>query len=213
VNGTGEDVDLTARIVDVIFADDLVPGPFEQAGERIADHGATAMAHVHRAGRIGRNIFDIDHRTAAHGGTAIVPGKLADGAQFRRPCRRIDAQVDKARPGNLCRQHAGNLAQFTHQRIGQGARIGPGRLGQDHGSVGRQVTVRGVARRLNRDRGAVQPGGQGSCRFQRIQRGGDVAGKSSVESLGVGHENALGLGRTGRTTNAPLPPGRGRGKQ
>ena len=40
-----------AGIVDVVFAHHLVPGELEQRGERIADHRAAAMAHVHRPGR------------------------------------------------------------------------------------------------------------------------------------------------------------------
>ena len=45
----------------------------EQPGEAVADHRAAAMAHVHRPGRIGRDIFDVDGAALAHGGAAL-PG-------------------------------------------------------------------------------------------------------------------------------------------
>ena len=79
VDRAGEHIDLPAGIVDVIFADHLVPGPFEQAGQCIADHRAAAVAHVHRPGRIGRDIFDVDRAASACGRTAIVTGQRGYG--------------------------------------------------------------------------------------------------------------------------------------
>ena len=49
VQRAGEYVDLRAGIVDVIFPGHPVPGGLEQPRQRIADHRAAAMAHVHRA--------------------------------------------------------------------------------------------------------------------------------------------------------------------
>ena len=57
----GEHLHLPAGVVDVVFADHLVSGKFEQAGQRVAHHRAAAVAHMHRSGRIGRDIFDVDH--------------------------------------------------------------------------------------------------------------------------------------------------------
>jgi hypothetical protein len=55
-----EHVDLGTGIVDVIFARDVEARKLQQARQRIAKHGAAAMADMHRPGRIGRDVFDID---------------------------------------------------------------------------------------------------------------------------------------------------------
>ena len=77
VGGAGERIDLGAGVIDIIFARDVEAGEGEQTGERIAEHRAAAMADMHRTGRIGRDIFDVDDFA------------LADGApcHSRRPAR------------------------------------------------------------------------------------------------------------------------------
>ena len=57
--GQGE-IDLCAGIVDVVFLGHLIAGKAEQIGKRVANDGATAMADMHRASWVGRDIFDID---------------------------------------------------------------------------------------------------------------------------------------------------------
>ena len=86
VRGPREDIDLPARIVDVIFARHAIPRPFEQAAQRIAHHRTATMAHVHRAGRIGRNIFDIDRFAVAHGRATVGVAKVGNRQQFTTPC-------------------------------------------------------------------------------------------------------------------------------
>ena len=98
----GEDIDLPASIIDIIFADDLMPGKFEQAGQRIANHSAPAMAHMHRPGGIGGDIFDIDRLARAQIGTAIIRRLASQSPPIpssQTAC--IQPQIDKARPGNL----------------------------------------------------------------------------------------------------------------
>ena len=58
--GPREHVDLPAGIVDVILARHVEAGEREQVGQRIAEHRAAAMADVHRARRVGRDVFDVD---------------------------------------------------------------------------------------------------------------------------------------------------------
>ena len=40
-------------------------GEAKQIGQRVAEHRATAMADMHRPGRIGRDVFDVDGLVAA----------------------------------------------------------------------------------------------------------------------------------------------------
>ena len=60
VSRAREHVDLRAGIVDVVLARDLVAGELQQVRERIAEHRAAAMPDMHRPGRVGRDVFDID---------------------------------------------------------------------------------------------------------------------------------------------------------
>ena len=66
-----ERIDLGAGVVDVVFAVDGEPGLGQQRRQRVADHGAAAVADMQRPGRIGRDIFDIDPRAAAHRRIAV----------------------------------------------------------------------------------------------------------------------------------------------
>ena len=197
VGRTGEHVDLAAGIVDVVFADDLVPGRFEQARQRVADHRAAAVAHVHRPGRVGRDVFDVDRGPAALAGTAIGGAERRQRAQLGQPGGFRQPQVDEPRPGDLGARDFGQLRQFGGQRFGQLARVDPRRLAQHHRRVGRQVAVRGIARRLDRDRTASQTPGQRAGCLQRIERSVEMIGECGVESLGSGHGRAVS--RFGRT--------------
>ena len=80
-----EHVDLRAGVVDVIFARDVVAGKIKQAAQRIAEHRAAAMADMHRPGRIGRDVFDIDLGAVADRAFAVGRGLAQHGAQLVRP--------------------------------------------------------------------------------------------------------------------------------
>ena len=57
-------IDLPAGVVDVVLARHRKAGDRQQIGERVAEHRAAAMADVHRPGRIGRDVFDVDRLAA-----------------------------------------------------------------------------------------------------------------------------------------------------
>ncbi len=63
----------------------------------------------------------------------------------------------------------GSASSFGADQLGQRARIGPGALGQHHRRIGRQVAMRRIARRLDRDRLAVQAGGQLAASVKLIE--------------------------------------------
>ena len=93
VRRAGERIDLAAGVVDIIFLGDAEACRFEQPGQRIADHRAAAMAHVHRPGRIGRNIFDIDPLVGADRRQAIASPSArivaSSSRQLSSPSRRL----------------------------------------------------------------------------------------------------------------------------
>ena len=91
-----EHVDLRAGIVDVIFARDVVAGKIKQAAQRVAEHRAPAVADMHRSGRIGRDVFDIDLGAVADRAFAVGRSLAQHGAQFARPDLRLQGEIDEA---------------------------------------------------------------------------------------------------------------------
>ena len=177
----GEHVDLAARVVDIIFPDHLVPGEFEQGSERIAHHRAAAMAHMHRARRIGRDIFDVHGRARAHGGAAIFVAGIEDCHQLAAPGRVGERQVDEAGARDRDRGDFVQLLQLRADLLGQRTRIGARRLGEDHRGIGGQISMRGVARRLDGDRTSLQPRRQVTGEDERIQSEVQMRGEACVE--------------------------------
>ena len=190
-----EHVDLPAGIVDVIFAHDPVPRPFEQTAQRIAHHRAAAVAHVHRTGRIGGHIFDINRLPVTQRGTAIVVAQLGDRQQLAAPGVGRKAQVDEAGSGNIGSVDVGFALQMLDDLLRQRARIGLGRLGQHHRGIRRQVPVRGIARRLDRDIAAGRIGRQHALHLESVQNRVDPGGESRVKSVQISHGARLAYRR------------------
>ena len=88
VQRAGERLDLRAAVVDVILAGDREAGMRQDAGQRVAEHRAAAMADMQRAGRIGRAELDIDPaaaRRACCGRSRRRPRARSAPAAARRP--------------------------------------------------------------------------------------------------------------------------------
>ena len=106
-----EHVDLRACIVDVVFARDLVAGEGKQVCERVAEHRAAAVTDMHGAGRIGRDVFDVDLFAFADVAAAVVRARCENQAQFLDPDIRLQREIDEARarrcrPTPPCRRRA-----------------------------------------------------------------------------------------------------------
>jgi hypothetical protein len=133
VSGPGQRAHLCARIVDVEFLGDGKASLGQQIGQRVAHNGATAMADMHRAGGVGRDILDIDAHARPNGGGAIGLARPQHRRQYAAQHRRLEGDVDKTRPGGsgsgnarhgskgLCQflRDIGGLA-FCHTRQQQG---------------------------------------------------------------------------------------------
>src|SRR5205085_2874594 len=78
--GLRECFDLSASIVDVVFPRHLKAGRYQKIGEGIAKYRAAAMADMHRTGRVGGHVFDIDLCTVADGAVPILPSSMQNGA-------------------------------------------------------------------------------------------------------------------------------------
>ena len=113
------------------------------------------MAHMHGAGRVGRDIFDIDDAALAQCGSTIVRPAFGNQGKLCAPSIIGQAQIDKTRPCDINGRHILYRAQFCSQRLGQRARVHARRLRQHHGGIGRQIAMAGIARRLDRQIAAV----------------------------------------------------------
>ena len=104
--------DLRAGVVDIEFLGDLVARLRKQVGQRVADDGTAAMADMHRAGWICRDVFDVDADALAD---AVVTVGNAGAQHVRKPRtkhRWIKDQIDEARPGGACLRQAGRLRKI-----------------------------------------------------------------------------------------------------
>src|SRR3546814_3213389 len=73
-----------------------MPGIFEQRRKRIPDHRTAAMTDVHGAGRVRRDIFDIDPAPFPHGRAAIIAAFAMNQRKFVAPTVVGDPQVDRS---------------------------------------------------------------------------------------------------------------------
>ena len=67
------------------------------------------------------------------------------------PHRRLERQIDEARPGDLGLGHLGKLAELGRDLLGEFARLQAGVLGQHHRRIGGEIAVARLARRLDHD--------------------------------------------------------------
>ncbi len=153
-----ERVDLSAGVIYIIFLGDPEASSLQHPCKRVADNGAPAMAHVKRPGRVGRDIFDVDPLGAANVRLAVGFGPVEDGAQFVAPGIRREPEVDEPRSGDLDGSDSRESLQLGRDHFGEGSRVRLRLPGEHHGRIGCEVAMSGVARRLDRDRLAIDSG-------------------------------------------------------
>ena len=151
-----EGIDLSARIVDVIFAGDLEARLGQEQGQRIAIDRTPGMGDVQRPGRIGRDIFDIHPPPRPDGRGSVI---RAGGQHIGDPGLPIavgQAQVDESRSGDLHPGDIGQPAQPFGELVGEQPRRHVRGFGQHHGRIGRQIPMACLPRRLDGDPGGIE---------------------------------------------------------
>ena len=181
-------IDLRAGIVDVIFARHLEAGEGQQVGQRIAEHGAAAMADMHRPGRIGRDIFDIDRHAArryrslpycAPSCTALRSASIHAAG--------LSVRLMKPGPATSTLATRSSARSLSGDRFGKLARLAAGILGEHHGGIGRDVAMRRIARRLDRHARLIDAGRQHAGGNQRVVRAADAI-EHFGENVVCGHD-------------------------
>ena len=189
VRRPGEDVDLGAGVVDVIFARRRMAGEGQERGQRIAEHRPAGMPDMHGAGGIGGHVFHVDRRQTRFRATSVIRPRPERGREDAPEHLRLQGDVDEAGAGDLSRRDV----RIAREIGGQRHRELAGRLvmrlrlaGVDHGRVDGEVAMGGVARRLDGEPGEVQTVRQGSRRDPGAQQGGDAAAEVGENVHGIG---------------------------
>ena len=138
---TGENIYLGASIIDVIFPSNLEPRLGKQACQRIADNSASGMSDMHRAGRVGRDIFDIDGFIAAKIAIAIGRSLFENCRNLVGPEVRHQPHIDKSGPGHFGTGDFIPTYQPVGQKLTQLAWIRLCRLRQNHRCIGSKIAM------------------------------------------------------------------------
>ena len=138
--------DLVAGIVDVKLTGHVVAGPVQAGCQAVAQRAAAGVAHMHRAGRVGRNKLHIVFLSGAGVGAAVFRFGAGRAQRVGKPGI-AQKQVDKTGAGNFNPlkqaarqvQRADNRFGNLARRFAEGARAG-------HGEVAGRVAVLYVGR-------------------------------------------------------------------
>ena len=106
---------------------------------------------MHRPGRIGRDVFDVDLFVAAKRRAAVFGARLQHDAQLLAPDMGLQSEIDEAGPRDVDLRDQRLGAQRPGDGVGEFARLLTGVLRQHHGGIGRHVAVARIARRLDHD--------------------------------------------------------------
>ena len=98
VQRPGERIDLSACIIEVIFLGHAEARRLEHPREAVADHRPSAVADVHRPGRVGRDIFDVDPLVLARVGQAVVVALTQDCPSSLRHASGVSRRLMKPGP-------------------------------------------------------------------------------------------------------------------
>ncbi len=116
------------------------------------------MADMHRAGRVCRDIFDIDLLAGTKLRAAVVGSGRDDRSKQALPVADGKPDVDEARTGDGDVGYVGIFLQLGDDDFGERARIGPQRLCQHHRGIGRDIAVACITRRLDGDAAEIELG-------------------------------------------------------
>src|SRR5690606_7302312 len=169
LGGQRQVVDLHAGVVVVELAAHVPAVGLEHARDAVADRAGAAVAHVQRAGGVGRHVLDARGAAAAAVVAAVGRALGVHLRQLPAPCAGREAEVQEAGAGDLHRGDVVAPRQRVDQRLGQRARVRLRRPGQQHRGIGGEVAMRAVLRTLDDEVGRGEVGGQGAC----VAQGGD----------------------------------------
>ena len=195
----GEAVDLGTGVVEVVLPGHLGAGRAEQPAQRVADRRPPAVRQVHRSGRVGRDVLQVE----ALPGQRVAPPVRRAGVEHRahQAGQRVlgEGQVEEAGAGDVHPVDARVLPQPGGEQLGHLPRRPAGGLGQPERDVGGIVAVLAALRALH-DRGVRHGHGEVAGPDRRADGVEDGGGE-----LGGSHAAML-LRRCGEAHGAFTPP-------
>ncbi len=104
--GAGQHINLCATVIDVVFTRYIVTGEVKQRAQCIAKNRAAGVAHMQRAGRVGRDKLNINLPPCPDIGTAKACTGSKDVSQQPLPDGGVQANVQKAGAGHVSCKNA-----------------------------------------------------------------------------------------------------------
>ena len=156
---------------------------------------------MHRPGRIGGDIFDIDHRLGFVGATSETGRIEQCRTQEQRPRLRVQPNVDETRSGDFGLVDRLVLGERGGDFDRELARIGKGRLGLlgiDHGGVHRKIAMREIARRLDDETSEIEIRRQSAVGDDRLEDRGDPVMEDGEDVHGRFAAGGGGVGKARR---------------
>ena len=147
-NADAENIHLPAGVVDVVLTMHGITDRLEQVTDGCAKSGATTVADMQGAGRVGGNVFEQDAWPVPGRLPTILFTVVEDVPDLVMPGNCTQVEIDESGAGNLDLVDGVALSEPGDYSLGQRARITVRRLGQAHRDVAREVTVARVARSL-----------------------------------------------------------------
>ena len=146
----GEPLDLPARVVDVVLAQDLVAAQLHRARDGVPVRGVAPAGRGQGAGRVRRDELDQEPVAARRRAAPDVVAGRRDGRKGVAVPGVREEEVDETRAGDL---EAVDLApqvaaQPLDEALGDRTRVVAQRSGQQHGCVARVVAHLGARRAL-----------------------------------------------------------------
>ncbi len=170
--GNGQNVHLTAGIVDVILTRHIPTGKRQQIGQARTIGRTTAVTDMERAGRIGRYEFDQHLGVLAQRTTTEMISLRQNGADDPGLGAGIEFEIDKTCTGDRNLADLGGKRQFVNNTLGNDTRRQLQGARQLHGQIGGEIPMFGLFRTLQVDRGfGVFRGDAGK---RGLQQAGDV---------------------------------------
>ena len=133
----GKLLDLVAGVVDVELAPHVRAGLLKHAGQRIAQHAAPGVAHVHGAGGVGGDELHHDLAALQHVAASVVLARRLNGGNGIVEPLIAQTEVHKA---GACDLHGGEVAALQRHMLRQNRRH---LTGVHLHSLGRRQTERG----------------------------------------------------------------------
>ncbi len=129
------------------------------------------MPDMHRTGRIGGDVFDVNRLARADVAAAVIVTARQDETQFFGPGLIGQRQVDETRTRDIDARKECIGPQFLGNRLGELARFAAGAFGQHHRGVRSHIAMGSLAGRLDQYPRLIGTGGQEPRRDQfRIRR-------------------------------------------